>query len=70
MAYEPTKLTNLQALKDTATRIKTEYMAAISKAGHAVSRRPMPYRKRLRQRRTSCIWSRMLRRTTMTSTLW
>ena len=35
MAYEPTKLTNLQALKDTATRIKTEYMAAISKAGHA-----------------------------------
>ena len=35
MAYEPTKLANLQALKDTATRIKMEYMAAISKAGHA-----------------------------------
>lgn len=35
MAYDSTKLANLQALKDTATRIKAEYLAAISKAGHA-----------------------------------
>ena len=35
MAYDSKKLVNLQALKDTATRIKAEYLAAISKAGHA-----------------------------------
>lgn len=35
MAYDETKVVNVKALKDTATRIKTEYMAAISKAGHA-----------------------------------
>ena len=35
MAYDSTKLANLQALKDTATRIKAEYLSAISKAGHA-----------------------------------
>ena len=35
MAYDPTKLVTLKNLKDTATRIKTEYLAAISKAGHA-----------------------------------
>lgn len=35
MAYDETKVVNVKALKDTATRIKTEYLAAISKAGHA-----------------------------------
>ena len=35
MAYDTSKLASLQALKDTATRIKKEYLAAISKAGHA-----------------------------------
>lgn len=35
MAYNETKVVNVKALKDTATRIKTEYLAAISKAGHA-----------------------------------
>lgn len=35
MAYDDTKVVNVKALKDTATRIKTEYLAAISKAGHA-----------------------------------
>ena len=35
MAYDSKKLANLQALKDTATRIKAEYLSAISKAGHA-----------------------------------
>ena len=36
MAYDTSKLASLQALKDTATRIKKEYLAAISKAGHAI----------------------------------
>lgn len=35
MAYNETKVVNVKALKDTASRIKTEYLAAISKAGHA-----------------------------------
>lgn len=35
MAYDETKVVNVKALKDTATRIKAEYLAAISKAGHA-----------------------------------
>lgn len=35
MAYNETKVVNVKAMKDTATRIKTEYLAAISKAGHA-----------------------------------
>ena len=35
MPYDTSKLASLQALKDTATRIKKEYLAAISKAGHA-----------------------------------
>lgn len=35
MAYDTSKLATLQALKDTATRIKKEYLSAISKAGHA-----------------------------------
>lgn len=35
MAYDTSKLASLQALKDTAIRIKKEYLAAISKAGHA-----------------------------------
>lgn len=35
MAYDETKVVNVKALKDTATRIKTEYLVAISKAGHA-----------------------------------
>ena len=36
MAYDPTKLVTLKNLKDTATRIKTEYLAAIAASGHAV----------------------------------
>ena len=39
MAYDTSKLASLQALKDTATRIKKEYLAAISKAGHASFRK-------------------------------
>lgn len=35
MAYDETKVVNVKALKDMASRIKTEYLAAISKAGHA-----------------------------------
>lgn len=35
MAYDETKVVNVKALKDTASRIKAEYLAAISKAGHA-----------------------------------
>ena len=35
MAYDPDKLVTLQNLKDTATRIKTEYLSAIAAAGHA-----------------------------------
>lgn len=35
MAYDETKVVNVKALKDTASRIKTEYLATISKAGHA-----------------------------------
>lgn len=35
MAYDTSKLASLQNLKDVATRIKKEYLAAISKAGHA-----------------------------------
>ena len=35
MAYDETKVVNVKALKDTASRIRTEYLAAISKAGHA-----------------------------------
>lgn len=35
MAYDETKVVNVKALKDTASRIKTEYLAAISKARHA-----------------------------------
>lgn len=36
MAYDPTKLVTLKNLKDTATRIKTEYLAAIAASGHAI----------------------------------
>lgn len=36
MAYDTSKLASLQALKDTATRIKKEYLAAISKSKHAI----------------------------------
>lgn len=35
MANETSKLASLQNLKDTALRIKKEYLAAISKSGHA-----------------------------------
>lgn len=35
MAYDPAKLVNLQHLKDTATRVKAEYLAAIAASGHA-----------------------------------
>lgn len=35
MAYDASKLASLQNLKDVAIRIKTEYLSAISKAGHA-----------------------------------
>lgn len=35
MAYDENKLASVKALKDTALRVKTEYLAAISKAGHA-----------------------------------
>lgn len=35
MAYDESKVVNVKTLKDTANRIKTEYLAAISKAGHA-----------------------------------
>lgn len=35
MAYDETKVVNVKALKDTASRIKAEYLSAISKAGHA-----------------------------------
>ena len=35
MAYDTSKFASLQNLKDTAVRIKKEYLAAISKAGHA-----------------------------------
>lgn len=34
MANETSKLASLQNLKDTALRIKKEYLAAISKSGH------------------------------------
>lgn len=36
MAYDPTKLVNLQTLKDTVTRIKQEYLASIAESGHAI----------------------------------
>ena len=36
MAYDPTKLVSLKNLKDTATRIKTEFLAAIAASGHAI----------------------------------
>lgn len=36
MAYDPTKLVTLKNLKDTASRIKTEYLAAIAASGHAI----------------------------------
>lgn len=36
MAYDPTKLVTLKNLKDTATRIKVEYLAAIAASGHAI----------------------------------
>lgn len=36
MANETSKLASLQNLKDTALRIKKEYLAAISKSGHAL----------------------------------
>ena len=35
MAYDTSKFASLQALKDTALRIKKEYLAAISKSKHA-----------------------------------
>lgn len=35
MAYSETKVVNVKALKDALTRVKQEYLAAISKAGHA-----------------------------------
>ena len=35
MAYDETKVVNVKALKDPASRSKTEYLAAISKADHA-----------------------------------
>lgn len=54
MAYDTSKLASLQALKDTATRIKKEYLAAISKAGHASFQKAEPYRLRRKRRRTSC----------------
>lgn len=39
MAYDTSKLASLQTLKDTATRIKKEYLAAISKSGHLSSKK-------------------------------
>lgn len=39
MANETSKLASLQNLKDTALRIKKEYLAAISKSGHASFRK-------------------------------
>ena len=36
MAYDPTKLVSLKNLKDTATRIKTEFLAVIAASGHAI----------------------------------
>lgn len=35
MSYDTTKLINLDTLKTTVTRIKTEYLQAISQSGHA-----------------------------------
>ena len=34
MDYDTSKLASLQTLKDTATRIKKEYLSAIAKSGH------------------------------------
>lgn len=36
MAYDPTKLVTLKELKSTASRIKTEFLAAIAESGHAI----------------------------------
>ena len=35
MAYDPTKLVNVKSLKEAVSRVKTEYLDAIAKAGHA-----------------------------------
>ena len=35
MAYDENKIASVKALKETALRVKMEYLAAISKAGHA-----------------------------------
>lgn len=62
MAYDETKVVNVKALKDTATRIKTEYLAAISKAGHArLPRSPIPCLTLARLRKTCCTSSTTMR---------
>lgn len=55
MAYDPTKLVSLKNLKDTATRIKTEFLAASRRPVTPSSRRQTRSRHLRRPRRTSCI---------------
>lgn len=70
MAYDTSKLASLQALKDTATRIKKEYLAAISKAGHASFQKAEAIPTAEEHRRISCTLLRTPRPATTTSTLW
>lgn len=39
MAYDESKLVTIQTLKETVTRIKTEYTTSIAKSGHASFRK-------------------------------
>ena len=36
MAYDPSKLVNLQTLKESITRVKQEYLESIAQSGHAI----------------------------------
>ena len=62
MAYDETKVVNVKALKDTATRIKTEYLAA------PASRSPIPCLTLARLRKTCCTSSTTMRPAIMTCT--
>ena len=61
MAYDETKVVNVKALKDTATRSRTEYLAAISKRATPASRSPIPCLTLARLRKTCCTSSTTMR---------
>ena len=56
MAYNADHGVNLGVLKNSLTRAKTEWLAAISKSGHGQYKKWMPCRSRMQHRKMCCIW--------------